>query len=596
MNRSQLYRHLAACIATAGLVVSAMDGALAWQTSHGQPDNSGFADVVTTPATVPLPNAPRLGGVAAGINPVITANGSTVYLSGGRKLMAFFPDGRLWWTRDLPRGQGILSSPAIGSDGAIYVVGAATIRSSDSEVPTHIAELHRFDGNGPLRWSVKVPGGGGNLDTSAAPNILTVAGTDIIMLPTVRKFGGFQTRLTAFAAADGTVLDDKIVTTFTPTTTGGSGGVGEVLCSIVTLGGCDGSITPAGPAPDPVHLLSEKQNIPFPSVAIVTPAGMNVPMILMSDGHRDLVGYSFAGSKFQERFRVHDDKRALLSTPVAWADGHAMVTTKGYQAPPGTLLAGLGFSTITGEAPLSFAAPSALGAGRFVIVDRYGGIMVVRGTARAQTIALPGHSVASASISRNQVYVSTASALYSFDKATMTMTGQFAWKRGGVSQPAISPDGHVYAIADDRLYVFPPPTNTPLTDAGGAGGPAAPLGGGVMQPTVPTQPPVYGFPVVGTYQDANNPATQTPQGAQSQQYKPPVTANNNRLFACEELDGDDCGKGDHRAISLAFCQKQGFSKAADFDVDSRKGTAETLDGRFCSKNKCKVFDEIVCAN
>jgi hypothetical protein len=117
-----------------------------------------------------------------------------------------------------------------------------------------------------------------------------------------------------------------------------------------------------------------------------------------------------------------------------------------------------------------------------------------------------------------------------------------------------------------------------------------------MHPNVHTQPPVYGFPVVGTYQDANNPATQTPQGAQSQQYKPPVTANNNRLFACEELDGDDCGKGDHRAISLAFCQKQGFSKAADFDVDSRKGTAETLDGRFCSKNKCKVFDEIVCAN
>jgi len=91
----------------------------------------------------------------------------------------------------------------------------------------------------------------------------------------------------------------------------------------------------------------------------------------------------------------------------------------------------------------------------------------------------------------------------------------------------------------------------------------------------------------------SGPAPATPQ---SKNFEPPLTANNNRLFACEELDGDDCGKGDHRAISLAFCQKQGFTQAADFEVDSRKGTAETLDGRYCSKKKCRVFEEIVCRN
>ena len=85
-----------------------------------------------------------------------------------------------------------------------------------------------------------------------------------------------------------------------------------------------------------------------------------------------------------------------------------------------------------------------------------------------------------------------------------------------------------------------------------------------------------------------------PQTPQAQTYKPPMTINGNRLFACEELDQEDCGKGDHKDISLAWCQKQGYAKATGYDVDSRKVKAETLDGRFCSKNKCKVFDSIGC--
>jgi hypothetical protein len=73
-----------------------------------------------------------------------------------------------------------------------------------------------------------------------------------------------------------------------------------------------------------------------------------------------------------------------------------------------------------------------------------------------------------------------------------------------------------------------------------------------------------------------------------------MTTNGNRLFACLELDQDDCGKGDYKDVSLAWCQKQGYAKVKGYDVDSRKVKAETLDGKFCSKNKCKVFDSIRC--
>ena len=82
----------------------------------------------------------------------------------------------------------------------------------------------------------------------------------------------------------------------------------------------------------------------------------------------------------------------------------------------------------------------------------------------------------------------------------------------------------------------------------------------------------------------------------NRRYKPPITANGNRLFACEELDGDDCGKGDYQTIATAFCKKEGFIGAGQIKVDSEKVKAETLDGRYCSKNKCKVFEQIICAN
>jgi hypothetical protein len=41
-------------------------------------------------------------------------------------------------------------------------------------------------------------------------------------------------------------------------------------------------------------------------------------------------------------------------------------------------------------------------------------------------------------------------------------------------------------------------------------------------------------------------------------------------------------------------RKQGYAQVKGYDVDGRKVKAETLDGRFCSKSKCKVFDSIAC--
>ncbi|HVE48508.1 MAG TPA: hypothetical protein VNG69_02685, partial [Casimicrobiaceae bacterium] len=44
---------------------------------------------------------------------------------------------------------------------------------------------------------------------------------------------------------------------------------------------------------------------------------------------------------------------------------------------------------------------------------------------------------------------------------------RFDWVGGGISPPAIGPDGRVYAIASNILFIFPPPVRVskplPLT-------------------------------------------------------------------------------------------------------------------------------------
>ena len=149
---------------------------------------------------------------------------------------------------------------------------------------------------------------------------------------------------------------------------------------------------------------------------------------------------------------------------------------------------------------------------------------------------------------------------------TLAEVGRISWVGGGLQSPIIGPHGHVYAIASNVLFVFPAPGSRPL-------------GGGAITD-----------PVVGTATTDPPPSTQPA----SQHFSGPVTPGGYRLFACLELDGDDCGKSTNKQVALAFCQSKGFSQVDDVDTETKKVKAARLDGQLCSKSKCKVFDEIVC--
>lgn len=602
-------RRVATMLCVATIMTLAAGSAFAWQTAHGDPDNTGAVDVPTARAISPRATVPGLGGIAPGAAPVIAADG-TLYLGNARgKLMSFRPDGTPGWSRDIGGFQSILASPAIGSDGAVYVIGAAVVRdhTTSPATTTSVVELHKFTAGGGWLWHRPLPGLDVRSVAIAPPNILKMGGADIVIVP---SGNGDSTFLTAVSGDNGAVLAHQLVTRQPPPTVTGGASYEDILCAIVQIGGACGfsAAVPASPQQDRLPKGIKK---PFPAAAIFSPPGGGAPLIHVSDGFHDLVGYSFTGNAFEERFRVHDDKRILTAAPLGWPDGHAMVSTGGFDTPSQVMYAGLGLSTIRAAAPYTDAPPAALGGSRHALVHRGGGVTVMSGVTILKQIALPGESIAAPAASRSHVFVATTSALYTFDKASMNQRSQFAWSQGGVSRPVIGPHGHVYAIAGDTLYVFPPPrvvTDGQLPDVGSmpvlqstdAPQPLPPPSGGTSSGSMAVDRTMPRLGSSSKIQQAETLAVDPQsmpvleQDLPTRTYKPPLTADGNRLFACLELDGDNCGNSQMRQVAENFCQAQGFIRAEDLDVDSRRGVAETLDGRLCSKKKCKVFGQIVC--
>jgi hypothetical protein len=576
-------RLFVACALLAPALCVPGTGALAWEFAHGNRDNSGFANVRTAPAGKGSVSVPGLGRFSPGAGPVVAPDG-TVYLGTMEgKLVALHADGSPFWNRDITPRQSIVASPAISSDGSIYVIGVETVRDNRVDPPavTVTSTLHHFNNTGAWLNQIAFPAHGESGPAAfGPPNIWRSGSAEAIMVPTLYRnkvTGGHSVRLIAFSLT-GQVLDDKVVVNITPQVVGGSGRPSWVdascLVPVIGWGGCLGYVEYNPPRSGGLLVKTP----PAPGVGIFTYAGGGTPFILVSDHYKDLVGYTFSSQRLTEAFRVHDDNGFMRTPPMILPDGHSLIGVQGlkrdnigaeipvgsgriaFAGPNGNKIAPVALVTTTQ------AAPTRMADGRVAVVDGAGNVVILKDGKPFNGMNGAGRSIASAAASQTHLFVSGESGFVTFDANSLAEVQRFDWVGGGLNPPAIGPKGHVYAIASDILFVFPPPKTG--------------LGTTIRQPqsdvTIATNP---------------DPATTNPQ---ERTYDPPLTTNGNRLFACEELDQDDCGKGDYKDISLAWCQKEGYPKVKDYDVDSRKVKAETLDGRFCSKNKCKVFDTIAC--
>ncbi len=575
----------------AGLLLAGIPApVLAWETAHGGPDNTGFADVATAPAKDPR-TLTDLGSFAPGAGPVVAPDG-TVYVGNEQgKLMSFKPDGTPGWSRNLNRGEAILASPAIGADGTIYVIGVRQYTDHRVEPPVRVVAttLHRFSSSGGWLSQTPFPQHNGGGVTTAAPNFWRFNGAEIVMVPALYQReidGGLDIRLLAFAR-DGGLVADQRATSLVPEVSGGADMPGWMvpICMATFHLGCLLGVdyTGTGPYPPPP---------PFSGVAIHTNPLGGTPWIALTDHYKDLVGFTFstADYKFYEVFRTHDDNRFMRSAPSFLPEARSIVGSEdiarddnGAQTGAsrgGAILSGPNQNKagpITGLQQI-YGSATRLKDGRTALLGAHGELVLLNGIRVTKRMQLPGFAIVGAAASRTHLFVSTSSAIFTFDPASLAEVGRVERAGGGWSQPAIGPLGHVYAIVGRDLLVFPPPSNQ------AAGGPAPGTG-----------------PMIGDASGnaSDNPAPQqpaqpAPQSAQT--YKPPLTAGGNRLFACLNLDGDDCGKNDARQIAQAFCAKQGFAAADNIKTDSKKTTAETLDGQYCSKKKCKVFERITCTN
>jgi len=584
LRRAFPARLISFCLAIAIALYAPNAVAYSWDRQHGSSTNAGFHDAATLPATQPLKVIQNIGTFAPNANPVIGPDG-TVYIGNEQgKVMTFRADGTPWWSRDIP-GQSIVASPLLGADGSVYVIGLKPFTDHSVNPPKKRfdAVLHRFTAGGGWIRQTPFPEQNGAAGTSelapAAPNMWKSGNAEVIMVPvTYDGFAGWETHLLAFST-DGQLLANAMVGYSSPTITGGSGlSDWEVYsCLIPPFVHCIGLVNsgfesnPGAPSPA-VHGPVTR---PVPTAAIYTYPGGGTPHVLVADGFQNLVDYTFSGVNFDEVFRVsYDDIDGdygnMVATPTVTYDGHTIFTSKN-----GIRFAGPNMNAVpTVKGIHTIASPTILRDGHIVIVTTDGRLAVLNGGSVQTTIPLNDFAVAPAAASHTHVFVSTWHHFITFDAGTMQEVGRFDWPDGGVSAPVIGPQGNVYAISSSQLYVFPGPGQLATTGAGNA--PTAPTVPVSTQPTQPEQP--------------------QPMQSSRKAYKPPMTATGNRLFACANLDGDDCGKGDAKEIAKAFCQKQGFADVDDLDTDVKKAKAETLDGQFCTKNKCRVFSKIVCAN
>jgi hypothetical protein len=502
-------------------------------------------------------------------------------------LHAFRADGSPLWSQAL--GRSIVASPVVGADGSIYVVTTreevvADLRFKPPKDRTvYSVVVTKFSSAGDFRWHRPLADHRYDIMTSfgprttAPPNIVTNNGVETVILPAIYGTpSGQELRLAAISSGGQLIFDQKVSFIAHEVI----GGVDPDLPLWATFN-CKPEyscwypvdVDPGKiPVPTyPVDRVPMRPIVPLPNVAVFTFAGGGLPWVLVSDHFFDLVGYTFnSNSGFNEIFRRKiGDNDLLTSPPTALPDGHTLVGTLQGKV----IVAGPNMNRIP-EADLVgavYGSPTRTADGGVVVTGlgtRVGFVTLLKNGQVVANKEVIGQTIAAAAASRTHIFVSTASSLFTFDAATLQQVNEVSLPGGGLSPPAIGPAGHVYTVASNILFVYPPP---------GGGKPSRVLGDGKL-------------PVAVLQPAGQTVAPQPEPQPTSQSFEPPLTKSGKRLYACQDFKGNGCGA----PVAAVFCQQQGFAKAGKLDTQTEKVKAETLDGRACDKKKCRVFDLIVC--
>ncbi len=398
-----------------------------------------------------------MGSFASGVGPVIGPDG-TVYLGNEQGVLwALHSDGSPYWHRALDRpGESIKAPPVVDTDGAVYVI--STYEYTDHRVNPPVkhreTRLYRFTSGGGVGWAKPLPDHGSIAVgpdegvVSSPLNVLHQEGTTTILI--TAGYPGrsvYETRLIGFSNGGALVGDIRLGLLNYGDVTGDSG---------LTWSWPFGFAPRLGTGPDN---LPDNTALPMPGVALAgtdivatdafhsvihlgfNPAnGFTVRSHLDRDGMVALTGATVlpnGESVSGERDMHLDDNKVKID------DGHLLFT-----GPLETQVANANFDVAsmpahTADGRIVFAAPWAL--------------HVLDGQTPLATIGYGGETIAAPAISRNDIFISTASSLRSYDVKSLAFISEYDWAGGGLSSAAIGPTGRVYALASNTLYIWSAP-------------------------------------------------------------------------------------------------------------------------------------------
>jgi hypothetical protein len=402
----------------------------AWRFAHASGANTGLVLVTTAPAAAGSISVPNIGTFAAGAGPVIASDG-TLYIGNEQgRMMAFRENGAPIWNVMVSGGEPIVGSPLITS-GAVFVT-AATATS---------AALYKFDADGRELFRSPFPIHR-DLIATTTPNVLSWAG-DVIVAPAtyrLRAAAVFETRVIAFAAGSGQIVRDQLINIFTPTTTGGVEGIPGILDN------------------PPLKL-------PLPMAATYTDLTDGQARLIVADGYQAAVSYKVVNGGLVEFRRFTDTSafRSFTSTPTVMYDRNSG-RYRGFlvNRSNGLMWADDPIGPAAGGTTPDIHTASSITTTASANLAVWNNELVVLRAGETKRIALAGNSAASVAASLNYFYVSSVDAFTTFSIVGQQQAARFDWVGGGLHPPAIGPKGHVYAIASNILFIFPPPAATAM--------------------------------------------------------------------------------------------------------------------------------------
>lgn len=414
-----------------------------WPVAHGDTANANFADRVSTPALSPLRIVDGLGSFADGTVPVVAADGKVFLANQQGKVMGFHPDGTRLWNVDLGAGWAVTSNPALSDFGVLFLLATRTYTDHRMEpAQEHIdTDLVSLSADGRVLFRTALPKNGQGVIPTAPLNFVRGPdGRQALVFPARYSYAGGNQATHLFVydlvARSAPIADVTVTQVQVPMTGHYSAWFGH------------GFNVQVGPSEHPGDF--ERPFLkPAPGAAVPQGPGSNnggldPSLVTINDTLGNLVRYRYTGSTLVELERRSDDY--AVSGPVVARNGFVLYA----RHKDITILQLDGTKQLRATDAASGALPAVRPDGRIMAPTKRG----LREAGAPRAVDSGSESRVSPVMTRNHLYHAGKLGLVTYRIDDLQEVARYPWVNGGRQQPAIGPNGEVYALADNKLHVF----------------------------------------------------------------------------------------------------------------------------------------------